>query len=83
MLYLQRKLGESIIINGEIEVKVTEIRGKSVKLGFDFPPSATILRKEIHDNVVEENRSNVEDQSDMQDLSDLLGDLQHKSFEDD
>ena len=83
MLYLQRKLGESIIINGEIEVKVTEIRGKSVKLGFDFPASATILRKEIHDNVVEENRSNVEDQSDMQDLSDLLGDLQHKSFEDD
>ncbi len=83
MLYLQRKLGESIIINGEIEVKVTEIRGKSVKLGFDFPPSATILRKEIHDKVVEENRANMEDQSDMQDLSDLLGDLQHKSFEDD
>jgi len=55
MLYLVRKLGESIIINDNIEVKVVEIKGKSVKLGFEFPDSATVLRKEIHDRVVQEN----------------------------
>ncbi len=55
MLYLVRKLNESIIINDDIEVKVVEIKGKSVKLGFEFPSTASILRKEVHDRVVAEN----------------------------
>ncbi len=55
MLYLVRKLGESIIINDNIEVKIIEIKGKSVKLGFDFPATASVLRKEIHDKVAAEN----------------------------
>ena len=37
MLYLSRKLGESIIINNTIELQVIEVKGKSVKLGFTFP----------------------------------------------
>lgn len=57
MLYLIRKLGESIIVNGDIELKVVEIKGRSVKLGFEFPPTATVLRKEIHDRIIEENRA--------------------------
>ena len=57
MLYLSRKVGESIIINNTIEMKVVEIRGKMVKLGFTFPPAASILRKEIHDRITEENRA--------------------------
>lgn len=55
MLYLVRKKGESIIINGNIEVRVEEIKGRAVKLGFEFPKTATVLRKEIHDRVVAEN----------------------------
>ncbi len=55
MLYLVRKLDESIIINGNIEVKVIEIRGKSVKLGFEFPSSAQVLRKEVFDRIAAEN----------------------------
>lgn len=55
MLYLSRKLGESIIINNNIELTVVEIRGKSVKIGFNFPAEATVLRKEIHDKIREEN----------------------------
>jgi carbon storage regulator len=55
MLYLTRKLGQSIIINNTIEVKVIEVRGKNVKLGFEFPPEASVLRKEVHDSVREEN----------------------------
>ena len=37
MLYLTRKIGESVIINDNIEVTVIDIRGKSIKLGFTFP----------------------------------------------
>lgn len=55
MLYLSRKIGESIIINNSIELTVMEIRGKTVKIGFKFPPEATVLRKEIYDKVMEEN----------------------------
>ncbi len=55
MLYLVRKLNESIIINNNIEVKVVEIKRNSVKLGITFPPTATVLRKEIHDRVAMEN----------------------------
>lgn len=55
MLYLTRKIGESIIINNNIELTVVEVRGKSVKLGFLFPKEATILRKELHDKITEQN----------------------------
>jgi carbon storage regulator len=57
MLYLTRKIGESVIINDEIEVTVVDIRGKSIKLGFNFPPDASVLRREIHDRIQEENRA--------------------------
>ena len=56
MLYLTRKIGESVIINDEIEVTVIEVRGKSIKLGFTFPEHATVLRREIFERIQEENR---------------------------
>lgn len=57
MLYLSRKVGESIVINNNIVMTVTEVRGKTVKIGFSFPKEATILRKEVHDRISAENRS--------------------------
>jgi carbon storage regulator len=47
MLYLNRKLGEAVIINRTIEVRVVEVCRKTVKLGFTFPPEASVLREEI------------------------------------
>ena len=55
MLYLSRKIGESIVINNSIELTVVEVRGKTVKLGFVFPPDATVLRKEIYEKIMAEN----------------------------
>ncbi len=57
MLYLSRKLGESIVINDNIEITVVEVRGKSVKLGINFPPDVTVLRRELFDKIQEENRA--------------------------
>ncbi|MCZ4280478.1 carbon storage regulator CsrA [Kiloniella laminariae] len=57
MLYLTRKIGESVIINNNIEVQVVDIRGKSVKIGFTFPEDATVLRQELHERIQEENRA--------------------------
>lgn len=55
MLFLTRKVGESVIINDKIEITVIEVRGKSAKLGFTFPPEASVLRKEIHERIMREN----------------------------
>lgn len=55
MLYLSRKEGESIIINETIELTVVEIKGRSVKLGFVFPQDASILRKELHEKIRQQN----------------------------
>ena len=57
MLYLTRKIGESVVINDTIEVTVVEVRGKSIKLGFTFPPEVSVLRREIHERIKEENRA--------------------------
>lgn len=57
MLYLNRKLGEAVIINQTIEVRVVEVRGKTVKLGFTFPPEASVLREEIVEAVEHANRA--------------------------
>ena len=55
MLYLTRKIEESIIINNDIKIKIIEINKNSVKLGIESPKSSTILRKEVHDVIVKEN----------------------------
>lgn len=60
MLYLTRKIGESVVINGDIEVTVVEVRGRSVRLGFSFPPTASVLRREIFERVQAENRAAAE-----------------------
>lgn len=56
MLYLNRKPGDAVIINHTIEVRVIEVRGKTVKLGFDFPAEASVLRAELVEQVKEANR---------------------------
>jgi carbon storage regulator len=57
MLFLTRKVGESIVINDDIEVTVVEVRGRSIKLGFTFPPEAKVLRRELHDRIKAEGQT--------------------------
>jgi carbon storage regulator len=47
MLVLSRKLNESIVIDGNIEITVVSIRGNQVRLGFNAPDSVGILREEL------------------------------------
>ena len=56
MLYLTRKVGETIVINETIHVTVMEVKGQSVSIGFTFPPSASILRKELHEKIADSNK---------------------------
>ena len=60
MLYLSRRVGEAVIINNAIEVRVVEVRGKTVKLGLTFPPEASVLREEVFAQVRRENEAAAE-----------------------
>lgn len=56
MLILSRKENESVVINDDIIIKVISIDKNSVKLGFEAPPEALILREELRSAVLEENK---------------------------
>ena len=47
MLVLSRKTGERVLIGRDIYVKVVEIRGDRVKLGFEGPDEVPIHREEL------------------------------------
>lgn len=56
MLLITRREDESVIINESIEVKILEVKGGRVKLGFDYPKGNTVYRKELFLKIQEENR---------------------------
>lgn len=60
MLALARRLGESIIINDNIEVTLLEIKGDQVKLGISAPKSVPVYRKELYVQIQEANKESVE-----------------------
>lgn len=47
MLVLSRKLNEDVVINGNITIKVIEIRGDKVRLGIDAPSDVCVDRWEV------------------------------------
>ena len=47
MLVIRRKEGESIILSGNIHVKVLEVNEGRVKIGITAPPEVDIVREEI------------------------------------
>jgi carbon storage regulator len=54
MLILTRKIGQSIIIGENVEVKIVSIEEGKVKLGITAPKEVTVLRKELIE-VMDEN----------------------------
>ncbi|MFD2639000.1 carbon storage regulator CsrA [Piscibacillus salipiscarius] len=57
MLVLTRKIGESIQIGDDIEVKVVSVNGDQIKLGIEAPKHIDIHRSEIYQQILQENRN--------------------------
>ncbi len=55
MLILSRKTGEKIIINGDIEITIAELRGSEVRIGISAPKNVSIYREEVYRKVRQEN----------------------------
>ncbi|HEY3780451.1 MAG TPA: carbon storage regulator CsrA [Fimbriimonadaceae bacterium] len=60
MLVLTRKVHQSIIIGDEIEVVVLEVRGEQVRIGIRAPKNVSVHRKEIYEQIQEENKDSSE-----------------------
>ncbi len=52
MLVLTRKLGESIVIDGNIVVEVVQIEGQRVRLGISAPRDIPVRRSELGHSTV-------------------------------
>jgi carbon storage regulator len=57
MLILSRKLNESIIIDGQIVVKILRIDRDTVKLGIQAPAQLPVHRQEIHEAIARNHAS--------------------------
>lgn len=60
MLILNRKIGESIILDDDIEIKILDIQDGRIKIGIEAPKNISILRKEVYDEVIEENKKSLD-----------------------
>ena len=49
MLVLSRKVGEAIIIDDKIVIRIVNVSGSKIKLGIEAPSEVKILREEVAD----------------------------------
>jgi carbon storage regulator len=57
MLVVTRRKGQKIVIGSDIEVVVSGISGSTVRLAVVAPRSVPVLRGEVYDAVLEQNRA--------------------------
>jgi carbon storage regulator len=56
MLILSRKINESVVIDGQITVKIVRIDGDHVRLGIQAPTDVPVHRQEVYDEIQRNNR---------------------------
>ncbi len=68
MLILSRKIGEAVVLDSDITVRVMDISKGVVRLGFDAPKETLILRQELKEEI---KQANIEAKNSIQDISSL------------
>jgi len=74
MLILSRKIGEAVVLDEKIVVRVIDISKGVVRIGFDAPDDMLILREELEEEV---KKANIEATKSTEDLS-VLKDFSKK-----
>ncbi len=72
MLILTRKIGQSLIIGDDIEVKVVSIDGENIKIGISAPKNVSVVRKELLEVKDENKKAALIDKSSLKKLEKLI-----------
>ncbi len=72
MLALSRKVGESIIINNDIEIVVLDVKGEQIKIGINAPKTVPIYRKEVYIQIQEANKEAMETETTVEQLNEIF-----------
>lgn len=51
MLILTRKVGETVMIGGEVTFTILGVKGNQVRVGISAPKSVPVHREEIYDRI--------------------------------
>ncbi|MCI8843074.1 MAG: carbon storage regulator [Oscillospiraceae bacterium] len=80
MLILRRKPGEQLLIGDNIRITVMDVSEGGVRLAIEAPREITILRSELK-KAVDVNRDAANEQSEPQQLLNMLNQMREKSEE--
>jgi len=72
MLILTRKIGQSLIIGDDLEVKVVSIDGENIKIGISAPKNVSVVRKELLEVKDENKKAALIDKSSLKKLEKLI-----------
>ena len=59
MLILSRNVGQSIVVDGRIVVRIVRLEGETVKLGIEAPADVPVHRQEVYDEIRQSNEQAV------------------------
>jgi carbon storage regulator len=60
MLVLTRRIGETVVIDGDIRVTVVAVQGGRIRLGIAAPSGVIVDREEVHERRTEETAEDAE-----------------------
>ena len=78
MLILSRKIGEAVVLDEKITVRVIDISKGVVRIGFDAPNEMLILREELELEVKQANIDATQSTEDLSALKDFSKKLKKK-----
>jgi carbon storage regulator len=51
MLILTRRVGETLVIDDDIELHILDVKGNQVRIGIDAPENVSVHREEIYQRI--------------------------------
>ena len=48
MLILSRRIGEALLIDDDITIRILSVKGNQIRIGIEAPKSKTVLREELY-----------------------------------
>jgi carbon storage regulator len=57
VLVLSRRVGESVVIGGDVVVTVLEVRGDVIRIGVDAPREVPVHRSEVFEAIEAANKA--------------------------